>query len=477
MKANWVEPDTRDNVVDHVRQWSDRTGIPACRFLKWIGIASSKFQDWKQRFGQVNEHNAWVPRDHWITDEERRQIESAARGNPLEGYRRLTYMMLDADVVACSPSTVYRVLRRAGLLPGQAPRPTKKGTGFHQPLTPHQHWHADISYLNIAGTFYFQCSILDGFSRFVVHWEIREKMEETDVETILQRAREKYPEATPRIITDNGPQFIARDFKEFIRIVGMTHVKTSPYYPQSNGKIERWHRTLKAESIRPRVPLSLEDARRIVGGYVDHYNNVRLNSAIGYVAPKDMLGSRQKQIFEERNRKLAAAREIRARQRADAHAKAAATPTPQPKPSAAIDFAAIRAQLQIKDVLDRLGFKPRSVSGKQLRGGCPLHGSTRGTSRCFSVNLEKQVFHCFKCGCHGNAIDLWAKANQLSPYDAALDLCERFRLYIASISPTGNREEEPVMKTLAHKPAEATINPPGAAQNQLTRQTASSISG
>src|SRR5215470_7084207 len=96
----------------------------------------------------------------------------------------------------------------------------------------------------------------------------------------------------PRIISDNGPQFIARDFKEFIRISGMTHARTSPYYPQSNGKIERWHKSLKGECIRPGTPLSLEDARRLVEGYVEHYNNVRLNSAIGYITPKDMLAGR-----------------------------------------------------------------------------------------------------------------------------------------------------------------------------------------
>src|SRR5215813_3401237 len=88
-------------------------------------------------------------------------------------------------------------------------------------------------------------------------------MTEADIEQIIQRAREKFPSVTPRIISDNGPQFIARDFKEFIRLCGMTHVKTSPYYPQSNGKIERWHRILKEDCIRPGTPLTVEDARRI----------------------------------------------------------------------------------------------------------------------------------------------------------------------------------------------------------------------
>jgi putative transposase len=133
-------------------------------------------------------------------------------------------------------------------------------------------------------------------------------MTESYIEIILERAKELHPEARPRIISDNGPQFIAKDFKEFIRISGMTHVRTSPYYPQSNGKIERWHKSLKGECIRPGTPLSLEDARRMVGGYVDHYNNGRLNSAVGYITPKDMLAGRQREIHAERDRKLEVAR-------------------------------------------------------------------------------------------------------------------------------------------------------------------------
>lgn len=104
---------------------------------------------------------------------------------------------------------------------------------------------------------------------------------------------------------------MARDFKEFIRLCGMTHVRTSPFYPQSNGKIERWHQSLKAEGVRPGVPLSLDDARRLVGRYVDHYNRVRLHSAIGYVAPRDQLEGRQVEIFAERDRKLEEARRQR----------------------------------------------------------------------------------------------------------------------------------------------------------------------
>jgi putative transposase len=383
-----------------------------------------------------------VPRDHWLTTDEHERIRAFARAHPLEGYRLLTFMMLDADVVACSPASVYRVLKQAGLLAGSSPKPTKKGTGFVQPLTPHQHWHIDVSYLNIAGTFYFLCSILDGASRVIVHFEIREKMEETDVQIILQRAREAYPAATPRIISDNGPQFIAREFKEFIRIAGMTHVKTSPYYPQSNGKIERWHKTLKGDCIRPRVPLSLDDARRMVGEYVTHYNGVRLHSAIGYVTPQDKLEGRDQLIFDERDRKLAEARERRRLMRLAQRQQPEPPVAPPPRP--AIDFPALQNMLSVTAVLQLLGFVANTTRGRQQRGPCPLHGSTSGTSRCFSAHLERNIFHCFKCGCTGNALDLWVKATQQTPYDAALDLCQRLNLTLPTLPFNRNREEEPV---------------------------------
>ena len=315
----------RDEVVDFVNQWSARAELAVKRMVGWLGVSSSKFYDWRSRYGKVNEHNAWVPRDHWLEDREKTAILDFEQEHRLEGYRRLAFMMLDADVVAASPSSVYRVLKAAGRLGRWNGQPSRKGTGFEHPLKPHEHWHVDVSYINVCGTFYYLCSLLDGYSRLIVHWEIRETMKEMEIEVIIQRAREKFPAAYPRIISDNGPQFIAKNFKEFIRICGMTHVRTSPYYPQSNGKLERWHKSLKSECIRPGTPLSLEDARRLVAGYVEHYNTVRLHSAIGYVAPADKLAGHEPVIFAERDRKLDEARRRRQAARAAARETIAAS--------------------------------------------------------------------------------------------------------------------------------------------------------
>ena len=304
--------------MDFVRRWSEKTEIGVGRFIQWLGVTASKFYDWRERYGCVNEHNGWVPRDFWLERWEKEAIIDFHLNNPLEGYRRLTFMMLDTDVVAVSPANVWRVLKQAGLLSRWTGKPSCKVTGFEQPLQPHQHWHIDIAYINVCGTFYYLCSVLDGYSRFIVNWDLRESMKEADIEVILERAKEKYLEAKPRIISDNGPQFIARDFKEFIRFSGVTHVRTSPYYPQSNGKLERWHKSLKRECIRERTPPSLEDAKRLIQQYVDHYHHVRLHSAIGYVTPNDMLMGRQAAIHAERDRKLEQARQQRQLRRGQA---------------------------------------------------------------------------------------------------------------------------------------------------------------
>jgi len=307
-------------IIDFIRRWAPRTELPALQLVGWIGLSRSKYYDWKERYGQANEHNGLVPRDHWLENQEKKAILDFHAQYPLEGYRRLTFMLLDRDLVAVSPSSTYRVLKAAGRLEGWQPKPSKKGTGFTQPLAPHEHWHIDVSYLNIAGTFYYLCSVLDGCSRYLVHWELRASMTEADVETILQRALEKQPQARPRIISDNGPQFLARDFKEFIRLAGLSHVRTAPYYPQSNGKIERWHRSLKSDCLRPGTPLCLDDARRLVTNFVAHYNTVRLHSAIGYVTPADKLAGHDKAIFAARDQKLFQARENRKTKRQQRYA-------------------------------------------------------------------------------------------------------------------------------------------------------------
>ena len=301
----------RDEVVDFLSYWHQRSGLALCLLIAWCGLARNRFYDWKKRYGTPNTHNAPIPKEHWILPWEKQAIIQYANDHIEAGYRRITYMMLDEDIVAVSPSTTYRVLAGAGLLGRGWNSTTRKGNGFEQPLMPHEHWHIDFAYIQLAGTFYFLATVLDGCSRAVLSWRLAESMTAADAEIVLQQAREKNPNQKPRIISDNGPQFLAKDFKQFIRICEMSHVTTSPYYPQSNGKLERFHRTIKGECIRPQTPLDIEDARRLLGAYINDYNEVRLHSAISFVTPFDRLANRDLAIQAGRKEKLKAAKEAR----------------------------------------------------------------------------------------------------------------------------------------------------------------------
>jgi transposase InsO family protein len=288
--------------------------VALSKLLNAIDLQPAKYYQWKKRFGIPNQHNGKIPRDFWLEPWEIEAIINYKRHHPCEGYKRLTYMMMDENVVAVSPSTTYRVLRKAGLTKrwNTSALKTKK-KGFTQPACPHDHWHVDISYINYLGTYLFLIAVLDGYSRFVVHHDLRTHMQEYDVELVIQQALEKYPNATPRIISDNGPQFIATEFKRFTKESGLKHIRTSVNHPQSNGKIEALFKNIKVECVRQQSFLNLEEARSKIAEYVHEYNYYRLHSGIHYVAPYDMLSGRALEIFKERDRKLQEARERRKR--------------------------------------------------------------------------------------------------------------------------------------------------------------------
>lgn len=300
--------------MDFINTWRARVGLPLSLFLRALGIGRERYRDWCQRYGKVNEHNRLIPRDHELLPEEREKIIAFYQANSLEGYRRLTYMMIDADIVYVSPSTTYRVLLAAGLMRSKDTRPSKKGKGFKQPGAPHRHWHIDITYIKIKGVFHYLILVLDGYSRYIVGWGLREQMNERDVEIVLQQAHEAFPYARPRLISDNGSQFIAKEFKQFLTVVGMTHTTTSPYYPQSNGKLERCNKTIK-DYLRTQYLADPEDGRRLSGEIIHYYNDERLHSAIGYVTPIDKLAGREQDIFAQREYKLQSARQARATRR------------------------------------------------------------------------------------------------------------------------------------------------------------------
>jgi hypothetical protein len=130
LSGAWVPHDTRDAVIDYVNRWSEYIELPNYCFVNLLGIALSKFYDWQDRYGKANEHNARIPRDWWFEDWEKKAIVDFHSEYPLEGYRRLTFMVLDADIAAVNPSSVYRVLRDARLMLRHNCKPSLKGKSF-----------------------------------------------------------------------------------------------------------------------------------------------------------------------------------------------------------------------------------------------------------------------------------------------------------------------------------------------------------
>ncbi len=157
----------------------------------------------------IHHQNAQAHKDRRLLSAKKAAIIAFHDQNLTEGYRRLTWMMNDLNIVAASPFSVRRVLVQAGRLRRRDISKSRKGKGFEQPLKPHEHWHTDITFVRIGGKYYPLCSFLEVCSRLIVHWEIRETMTKQYVEIVFQRARELVPHARPRIISDNGPQYIS----------------------------------------------------------------------------------------------------------------------------------------------------------------------------------------------------------------------------------------------------------------------------
>ncbi|TVR09993.1 MAG: transposase [Planctomycetota bacterium] len=224
--------------------------------------------------------------------EERAAVIAFARDHRELGSKRLAFAMVDAGVAAVRPTTVYIILKDVGLIGRwKEPAITAHKRGFDQPSAPHEQWHTDIAYLNMLGTQYFLISVLDGFSRAILHHEVRVKMETSDVELVLQRALNTLSKGMPRprIISDNGSQYVSSQFKVFLRTTGCAHSKARVRHPQSKGKIERWHKTIKSECVRRVAQGSLDEARVVLANYVREYNETRLHSALNYLTPADYL--------------------------------------------------------------------------------------------------------------------------------------------------------------------------------------------
>jgi transposase InsO family protein len=228
------------------------------------------------------------------------------------GYKKLTWKMVDECIVFLSESSIYRILSKNRLL-GKAfkARDGASDEYTNKPQYVHHHWHTDIAYVVVNRVHYYMVIMLDGYSRYLLGFELMTDMLSKSVALFAQKVKEKYPETKPMIIHDNGSQFISKDFKDVLSENECIDVPTKVKHPETNGKAERVIGIVRQEALRPESPTYYKEAQSCIEKFVSYYNNERLHAGINYLKPVDVFTGNRDSILKERQDKLKVARAAR----------------------------------------------------------------------------------------------------------------------------------------------------------------------
>jgi len=276
--------------------------------LSELGIARSTYYRWRQGQRHGLESRSGDRGRPWnrITPEEEGRILASAREFPELSSRQLATWVTDNAGFAVSESTVYRILRREGLVK----RPEVQlvaGKEYHNKTTrPHQLWATDASYFRVVSWgYYYLVTVMDDYSRFILAWKLQRDMSADSLIEVIQEAidatgmTEVPVEDRTKLLSDNGAGYVSRAFRDYLHLVGIRHILAAPFHPQTNGKLERYHQTIKREvnQILYEFPGQLEKA---ITDFVEYYNFHRYHQALGDVTPADVLHGMRDQILKRR---------------------------------------------------------------------------------------------------------------------------------------------------------------------------------
>jgi putative transposase len=297
-----------------------RSGWPARRTLLALGISRRSYYRWLKE-------EAWakaLPTEpvrpvqaYEALAEERAAVLSYARRHPELRHRELAWRMVDEDVACLSPSTVYRILKEAGLVCPWRRRSKRSRAATEKPGRPDERWVTDLMQVAIDGGVYYVVCFMDEYSRYIVHHEVLAGMDGKTVSLAAQAAIERLPKgadgqpaARPVIQSDNGSGYVSREFLVVLKENGLGHHRIRPHCPEENGTMERAYRTLR-EALEGEELTNYLQAQEVLAKVVRWYNEERLHSALGYLPPVVYYRGQPAVRHEERRRKLAEARHRR----------------------------------------------------------------------------------------------------------------------------------------------------------------------
>ena len=296
--------------------------LPKRRVLRELNVPKSTYYRWLRRqdlYGLEDRAAGGNPPWNKLTSREVDPVLSGARAMPELSCRQLAAWTTDNVGFSASESTVYRILHREGLVKRPEMR-LAAGKEYHRKTTgPHQMWATDASYFRVVGWgYYYMVTVMDDYSRFILaHRLQRDMTSDSFIEVVHEAVDRTAMDQIPitdrtRLLSDNGPGYVSRAFRDYLGMVGIKHILAAPFHPQTNGKLERYHQTLKRDvnQLPYEIPSDLEAA---IVAFVSSYNYRRYHKALGNVTPSDVLRGRREDIL--RRRKEVQAQTIERRRR------------------------------------------------------------------------------------------------------------------------------------------------------------------
>jgi transposase InsO family protein len=291
------------------------SSLPAKRTLAELEVPRSSFYRWYRAYSRSGyaglESQGNTERRQWnrIPEEERERVAEVAIEKPELSPRELAWHITDREGWFVSESSVYRILRAYDLVASPAYIVISAAEKFEKPThRVHELWQTDFTWLKVAGWgYYYLTSILDDYSRYIIAWMLSTTMAATDVQALVDRAMavtgisDPRVRHRPRLLSDNGSAYISKELKAHLAKHDIGHVKGRPYHPQTQGKIERYHRTMK-NVVTLQTYFFPWELEKEIGRFVDHYNRQRVHESLDNLTPED--------VYRGRGREITTAREL-----------------------------------------------------------------------------------------------------------------------------------------------------------------------